>query len=109
MQSHSSPPLRNLCDRRVTCNDPAMSKGRRFTFGPAASASPTLNFDFWLAVRLVMYMLTTLPGRARLTGAQWKHGVNEGAKGTTKSTPYFFCTHDKAPKSSPHTVTAHID
>jgi len=34
MQSNSSPPLRNLCDRRVTCNDPAISKGRRFTSGP---------------------------------------------------------------------------
>jgi len=56
-----------------------------------------------------MYMLTILFGRARLSGAQWKHGVNEGAKSTTKFAPYFFCTHDQAPKSSPHTGTAHID
>jgi len=44
MQSKSSPPLRNQCDRRVTCNDPAMSKGRRFTFGPARQRFPNAQF-----------------------------------------------------------------
>ena len=55
------------------------------------------------------YMLTTFPGRARLTCPSWKHGVNESAKSTAKPAPYFFCTHDKAPEYSPHIGTARID
>jgi len=68
-----------------------------------------LSFDFLQAERLVMHMLTTFPGRARLTCPSWKHGVNEGAKSTAKPAPYFFCTHDKAPKYSPHIGTGRID
>jgi len=55
-----------------------------------------------------MYMLTTFPGRVRLTCPSWKHGVNEGAKRTVKLAPDFFCTHDKAPKYSAHIGTALI-
>jgi len=44
MQCNSSLPLRNLCDRRVTCNDPAMFKGRRFFFGPARQSFPNAQF-----------------------------------------------------------------
>jgi len=42
------------------------------------------------ALRLVMYIITTFPGRARLPRPSWKHGVNEGEKTTTKLAPYFF-------------------
>jgi len=72
------------------------------------SASAMVSFDFWQAVRLVMYMLTTFPGRARLKCPSWKHGVNEGAKSIAKPAPYFICTHDKAPKYCPHIGTARI-
>jgi len=44
MQSKSSTPLRYLCDRQMTCNDPAMSKDRRFTFGPARQRFPNAQF-----------------------------------------------------------------
>jgi len=54
-------------------------------------------------------MLTAFPGRARLTCSSWKHADNEGPRSTAKPAHYFFCTHDKAPKYSPHIGTGRID